>query len=392
MQKRFNPIGLINIITVVLVSQVTIPLFFFITRGFVGTSAIFAVWLFLVMLFKLEKPLTKNLKEIKNQIFLLLIFTIVCLFSYFFVKTTSKSFQYSLVPIIYIIAIIIDNFYKNVYIKNQIFVVKFILLISVIFISISIPRILSEDILLSRQLTSGGLDDSEKLNVLNSGIGGASFYANIAILFFVNLLLLIKLKSKFYYLFLVIMIFGIFISSYSLPMLLLILGIIFYFIFRKKSFNIKTLFLTFLIILVFPVIVEYLYQYSFFEPIINKTEILISGNINQDGRSTLANKSIKTFIDNPFFGIGVPEWGRYEQIGEHSSWIDYIAHYGILGAFPFFLFFLIYLRKQFQLDILLLTCKLLFLISCFINPFITEGSLIFTFIFLSSISINKLKS
>ena len=59
----------------------------------------------------------------------------------------------------------------------------------------------------------------------------------------------------------------------------------------------------------------------------------------------LAANSMKTFLNNPFFGAGVPEWGDEKTIGSHLPWIDFPAQYGFLGFLPF-CFFCLYCSKE----------------------------------------------
>lgn len=51
--------------------------------------------------------------------------------------------------------------------------------------------------------------------------------------------------------------------------------------------------------------------------------------------------SIRSFISSPFIGVGPKARGSYTEIGEHSTWLDGLAEFGIVGFAPFigFLYF-----------------------------------------------------
>ncbi len=59
-------------------------------------------------------------------------------------------------------------------------------------------------------------------------------------------------------------------------------------------------------------------------------------------RLRLYYTSIVSFVDNPIFGVG----GYYKTatvangIGNHSSWLDFLAMYGLVGCIPLMLCFL----------------------------------------------------
>ena len=63
---------------------------------------------------------------------------------------------------------------------------------------------------------------------------------------------------------------------------------------------------------------------------------------DESGRGGLAEVSFGTFLNHPFFGVG-PVWGasegRFDSVGSHSSWIDSLAEYGLLGLVPLLAFF-----------------------------------------------------
>jgi len=135
----------------------------------------------------------------------------------------------------------------------------------------------------------------------------------------------------------------------------------------------------------------YLANSPVFEPIQRKLNLIQEGNLRDDGRIDLATKSFNTFLNNPLLGIGVPEWGRELEVGEHSPWFDFPAHYGILGFMPFLLFIFVLLKKNFRFyftpvrkNVYSTACLigfLVYIVSNFIDPTIFEPPMIITFIF-----------
>jgi O-antigen ligase len=70
-----------------------------------------------------------------------------------------------------------------------------------------------------------------------------------------------------------------------------------------------------------------------------KSEIITStafhGGITHVPRGSDAILSIKAFIKSPLVGIGPMPRGFYYETGEHSTWLDGLAEFGILGFAPF---------------------------------------------------------
>ena len=105
----------------------------------------------------------------------------------------------------------------------------------------------------------------------------------------------------------------------------------------------------------------------------------------------LAANSMKTFLNNPFFGAGVPEWGDEKTIGSHLPWIDFPAQYGFLGFLPFLLFLFILFKRNYRFyfrspkkNIYATTCLIgasIFILTNFVDPVIFETSTIIMLIF-----------
>ena len=62
-------------------------------------------------------------------------------------------------------------------------------------------------------------------------------------------------------------------------------------------------------------------------------------------RLTLYRTSLQTFLQNPLFGIGPAINEFVRGIGGHSTWLDYLAMYGLLG-FGFFIAFHVLLYRR----------------------------------------------
>jgi O-antigen ligase len=129
---------------------------------------------------------------------------------------------------------------------------------------------------------------------------------------------------------------------------------------------------------------------------VSKIERSLKGQEIEDptGRSSLNNVSYETFKQNPFWGIGIPPWQSYDKIGEHNTWVDYLANFGIFGVLPLYLFLSIRIAKRFFVhndylvepgSIIYLKISItLFLIANFISPLITVPHSYQFFLFLYS--------
>jgi len=234
-------------------------------------------------------------------------------------------------------------------------------------------------------LTSGELSQADKIKFMKSGIGTTAYYANVVLLFFLNMSYLRRAWNVF---FAIILFLGIIFSSYSLAILLLILSILLKLYFLNKI-NLKTIIITIL------VIVGIYYAFSIFnnslllEPIQRKYNLLSSGNIDADGREKLISNSWNTFTKFPFFGVGLVGFTAYKIVGNHSSWVDYLAFYGLIGVLPFYTFFIVYFKKIVKNEPYVFFAFMLFVLMCFIDPFIPELGIVFTIMLLSSFIQNE---
>jgi len=104
--------------------------------------------------------------------------------------------------------------------------------------------------------------------------------------------------------------------------------------------------------------------------------ILNNSTEGQTGtRINLYLSSLQTFLSNPLFGIYGPFGNSTNaKVGGHSGWFDLLAYYGLFTAIPLFLTLFYNYRKhrQFykrtQFSSFVITIYLLFIIFGFINP------------------------
>ncbi len=125
-------------------------------------------------------------------------------------------------------------------------------------------------------------------------------------------------------------------------------------------------------------------------------------------RSDLFGLSFNTFLENPLLGVG-PVTNRenpilFTKIGGHSSWLDQLAEYGMLGFCFYILFIGLVIRritKSFLLekkisDIKIcclgqLTSCFLFILGGIYDPVIVVTEIFVLFYFMSSISATSFK-
>jgi hypothetical protein len=95
------------------------------------------------------------------------------------------------------------------------------------------------------------------------------------------------------------------------------------------------------------------------------------------GRGQLYLASLKTFLNNPLFGLYGPFGNKFNSVvGGHSGWLDLLACYGLFGSLPLFAAIFFHFRKhlKYYRDHLylkfLLTAQILFIAFGFINPVI----------------------
>jgi O-antigen ligase len=80
---------------------------------------------------------------------------------------------------------------------------------------------------------------------------------------------------------------------------------------------------------------------QFFDKLLNtfsSMQDIVSGNAKDPtARFPLMMQSLNVFRSNPILGVGIGMGADGGNVGDHSSWIDALAWYGVLGAFPYLL-------------------------------------------------------
>lgn len=387
-----------SILAVLFIVSAFVPYLSYVGRGDVLTYMMFAAW-FTVIVIRRGVPhrLLGVLRKRSAELTYLLLFMVVALLNYLFVTPTTKAFQFTVMPITYCLAIIIDSYYfirPPAYKLTIFFVISIILGIQA---GVSIPFVFGADETISRMYTSGELEGAELENAVKHGIGSANMYANLAGFFFLGLGAIPRYKNRMIktiiYICLALILLSLISSSYSVAFWLLALGSLVLILkanWRKLKF-VHVFILGTAIAGLLTFYSLFLVNSTVYEPIERKLNLIKEGNLRDDGRIDLAALSINTFLDHPLLGIGVPEWGREKEVGEHAPWFDFPAHYGIIGFLPFVLFVVVLLRKNYRFyfrpirknlySTVCLIGVLVYIVSNFIDPTLFETPMIIMMVF-----------
>lgn len=107
-------------------------------------------------------------------------------------------------------------------------------------------------------------------------------------------------------------------------------------------------------------------------------------NLFSSGRVELSSESIAGFLSSPFFGVGDFTYSSY--ISNHSSILDVLARFGLVGFVPFICMFGFYSRLSYRLvrmqvqeehwtHISIMTFFLVFFVSNIANPYMLTSSI-----------------
>ncbi len=213
------------------------------------------------------------------------------------------------------------------------------------------------------------------------GLGSYSFFTSLAIALPVFLFMATRMKHRILAVILFLLcVAGCFYAAYAgiiiLVMVTLFIMLLYAFIFysskKHKKVMIAILLLTVILIVnlfswMLPHITNEMYKAKLRDLILATTEIDIAPQVkNGDGtgddkedipiydeasRFEFYMVSAKTFVKHPLFGVG-PYFKTktvINGIGAHSSWLDYLAMYGIIGCLPLILFFIFYFRRTMKM-------------------------------------------
>lgn len=107
----------------------------------------------------------------------------------------------------------------------------------------------------------------------------------------------------------------------------------------KSTFKLKHAFMILIlftiIMLVFSVVEQGVYSLTKIDKIYQN---IVNQNLSDIKRLNDSVKSMESFVNNPFLGVGLKTRGMWNEIGEHSTWIDSLAEFGLIGFSPFILF------------------------------------------------------
>lgn len=326
----------------------------------------------------------------------LILFICVVFFSYLLLDTNGKSKQYVLIFINFAIVYLLDAYSQN-NIDKKFTVIYLVVLALGIQALISIPYILSSEYMLIRKFSSGQLTESEQIRAIKNGIGNNGLYTSLSSLSLFALVFQQRLKSIFARAILIIcalsMVFTVFSSTFFASILMFIGGLVGLMFVNFRRFFTPKILLLFIVLMITGKLVYdvFLSETNLLYPVMSKIERLQSpesGDVSA-GRGDLANVSLNTFLDNPLFGVGVPDWRSYDIIGEHMPWIDFFANYGVLGFLPFLVFLFKRIKYRFRdfnfsstFDTVCLIGVLIIFASNFISPMLTTPITYISLIFI----------
>lgn len=218
-------------------------------------------------------------------------------------------------------------------------------------------------------------------------IGSISYYTGIALLtpFIFGLLKFYRKNNKIFFIivtFAIPIFLSILLSTMLASFMIFIIGLvgILYLTYRYEKFSRKK---TIVISAVLCVSFIMFFSSDIEQSIYVKDKIdlyfenALGNKSDQINRSADALKSIDSFSNNPLFGIGPTKRGQFREVGEHSTWLDALTEFGIIGFLPFILFlYFAWLRiyttfrsdpKQLWNQVCVIAF-LLYLISGLVNP------------------------
>jgi hypothetical protein len=374
-----------------------IPYVSYVGRGDIASYVLFLIWLATILskrnnVYKILVILSVR----KFEVLFLFLFSLVALFTYLFITPTTKAFQFTLIPLTYFCIIVMDGYYFTINPEYKFSIFFVLIMVLGIQAAISLPYIFSADDTISRMYTSGELEGVVLEETLKHGVGSANLYSSLCGVFFLGLGKLqgiANLKVKLLLIIsLVFILLSIVSSSYSISFWMLAIGGLIL-LFKSNWRKIKFIHLIGVCLVVGGLVIFYnsfLADSAVMEPIQRKIQLFKDGTLREDGRIDLAEMSMRTFLKNPFFGVGVPNWGTEKGVGEHLPWIDFPAHYGFIGFLPLLLFFILVFKRNFRFyfrsknDIYAVSCLIgftIFVLSNCIDPTIFEGPMVSMLLF-----------
>lgn len=187
----------------------------------------------------------------------------------------------------------------------------------------------------------------------------------------------------------------IFLSTMASAVILVCFGVIGLLLFSVKSIKL-TILLSILLSVILLVFFVYSDKFDQVDFVLIRVKENISnvrtGGIYNAERGSDALLSLKTIVENPLFGAGPVTEGTFNIIGEHSSWLDSIAQYGLLGFAPFACFLLLGFRRLWRsylrdnknpMTRARIICFVLYLVQGLANPWAFDSTAVALFITLA---------
>lgn len=380
-----------------------VPMVMYLNYLFKGIFTIiptFALWLVYITSFSSNR--NRLLVGIRNNqilLVLLLLFIGVNYWHYALSFDSDKARDFVFVSVYYFLFCLVGIYYQADKPK-LVSIFFFITMFLGIQACISVPYLLSAENYVARMLSSGGLNDVESVDAMRHGLGTNGLYtSNVLIIllgiyflkYFTGLSRIILLSS--------ILAIGISVvmSTFFASVLLLVLGLCFVALAKYRSLiSFKMLISIAFLVLGFIYFYDnFLSQTNLIRPLENKIERFSDQGGDVTGRVDLTEASINTFYNNPFFGIGVPDWQSYKLVGEHMIWLDLFAHYGFLGSLPLLIFLYLAISKRFvkPISAYYLSSVFVFVISNFISPMlVVANTFIVLLLFINKYETGQVKS
>ncbi len=269
---------------------------------------------------------------------------------------------------------------------------------------------LAKEPFIARSFNAYYFDDIAKYAPLEyKGLGSYTFFTSLAIAIPIFIFITARLKHRILPTILILLsVAGCFYAAYAGLIMMLIVTLlvllIYAFIFypnkkHKRAMVAILLIAIVLIINLFAWILPHdtneMYKAKLRSLLLTTIEIDIAPQVEKPGEGTSdAEKkleeiegsrfefymvSLKTFLKHPLFGVG-PYFKTAtvaNGIGNHSSWLDYLAMYGLLGCSPLIAFFILVFRRSVKLTnysatkVMRFTGWALFMGYGFLNPVFT---------------------
>lgn len=336
----------------------SIELFSYYFRGLIPSFILFVFWILIYFL----KDYNQRIKVMKeySSIFLLLVIIYLSLFLHYGLSFTARSGLLQFLNLVHLGCIFFvcvyysSNNEKDLSLRYSVFFI--VLSVLCIFSLISIPYIFSNDVLVIRNLASGQLTEGQELDAKKNGLGTNGLYSSLSMIIVYALGLikffnLNRLTSKVILISLIPLSISVFISTFFASVSLFVFALFYYFyISNKKNSFILIVKVLLALFVGYVVLYFFLLDLELFKPVINKFERFNEVGGDDTGRTDLAKNSLKTFVENPLFGIGVPEKGSFDLIGEHMPWVDFLGQYGVIISSFIYLTFILLYKKIFLLN------------------------------------------